>query len=502
MALLPRPDTRRLGVVDIGSNTVRMVVYDAPDGMPIPMFNEKAQCELGRHLAETGRLNPEGVKMAQITLARFVGLAEAMGLAELDFVATAAVRDADDGHDFVHAVEHELGITVNVVSGEEEARLAAQGVLHGLPHADGLLGDLGGGSLDLVVLNNGEYGEQASLPSGHLRLSEMAGGNLKLALKEMDRELATLPWIADAKGRTFFAVGGSWRNIGRVLIESTDYPLHVIDNFVVPRKQAVATLRAMVAMDPVQLETLSGASRRRSATLPFAAVAMLRVLEKARPRSVQFSGFGMREGQMLKSLDGDRRRSDPLISGCTALWQRTGRFSMRGEEMLDWSRPLFPEETRAERRLRLAACLLSDLGWVEHPDYRARHAFHRILRIPFAGMTHSDRVFLAIALIVRYDGTTSDELVTPVLPLVNPFQVERATGIGLALRLAHTISGSAPGILARTSLAREAGRLVLNLPDDRIFVGEAIERRFRDLARHLGLEAAVVTGEADGGAAA
>jgi len=491
MNLEHRPDARRLGVVDIGSNTVRMVVYDAPDGMPIPMFNEKAQCKLGRSLAETGRLNPEGVKMAQITLARFVGLAKAMGLAELDFVATAAVRDADDGPDFVRQVEHDLEVTINVISGDEEARLAAQGVLHGQPHADGLLGDMGGGSLDLVALNNGEYGEHASLPTGHLRLSEMAGGNLKRAIKVMDKEIEDLPWVEECKGRTFFAVGGSWRNIARVLIESTDYPLHVIDNFVVPRKQAVTLLREIIEMSWDKLEQLSGASRRRSATLPFAAVAMLRVLETARPRNVQFSGFGMREGQMLKSLDGERRRVDPLLAGCSALWSRTGRFSIRGEEMLDWTRPLFPEETRAERRLRRAACLLSDLGWVEHPDYRARHAFHRILRIPFAGMTHSDRVFLALALNVRYDGEADDELVTPVLALLNPFQVERATAIGLALRLAHTISGSAPRVLSRTSLSLEPGRLTLHLPQDKIFVGEAIDRRFRALTRHLGLDAEV-----------
>ncbi|MCW5699865.1 MAG: Ppx/GppA family phosphatase [Rhodospirillales bacterium] len=484
----PAPTTPgRVGVVDIGSNTVRLVVYDTPTRLPIPIFNEKAQCALGADMGKTGRLNEKGATVALATLARFARLVQAMGVARLEIVATAAVRDASDGTDFAAEAERVCGEPVHVLSGAEEARLAAVGLLNGVPSADGVLGDLGGGSLDLVGLDDGQIGTFATLSLGHLRLKDDSGGDRTEARRLVDAGLKKIDWLDGIQGRSFYAVGGSWRALARILIEQTHHPLHVLDNFTIGFFDALRLTNLIGGLGQETLEQLSGITSRRVETLPYAAIALSAIIEAARPAKVVFSGFGMREGQMLELLPPDLRHQDPLISACETHAERTGRFAMHGQEILDWMSPLFADETEAQRRLRLAACLLSDIGWSEHPDYRALHAFERVLRIPYAGLTHDGRGLLAVAVFVRYKGNSDDPLVTSIHDFLDDDGFTRARTIGLALRLAHTLSGGAPGFLSLSPLEVGKERLTLAVPDP-VFLSEAVERRFNALARHLGLK--------------
>jgi exopolyphosphatase/guanosine-5'-triphosphate,3'-diphosphate pyrophosphatase len=479
----------RVGVVDIGSNTVRLVVYDAPTRLPIPIFNEKAQCALGSGMAKTGKLNPKGVAEALRSLARFVQLARAMDVTRLEMVATAAVRDASDGAEFVDLVERTCGTPVHVLSGAEEARLAAVGLLNSAPDADGVLGDLGGGSLDLVSLEKGKIGTFATLPLGHLRLFEASGGDRAKARKILSDALAQVPWLADTGGRTLYAVGGSWRALARIFIEQTHHPLHVVDNFEIGFFDALRLADLIAGLSRNTVEGLSGIAHRRIDTLPSAAMALSALIEVARPAQVAFSAFGMREGQMLEMLPPELRGQDPLISACESQAERTGRFAIHGEEILDWMSPLFPDETAAQRRLRLATCLLSDIGWSEHPDYRALHSYHRVLRIPYPELTHPDRAEMALGVLVRYNGDPDDRMVAPHRNLLDEQRLSRARVIGLALRLAHTLSGGAPGLLPQTRLKFKNGRLILDVPEDRaVFVSEAVERRFKNLSRSMDLK--------------
>lgn len=476
----------RVGVVDIGSNTVRLVVYDTPSRLPIPIFNEKAQCALAANMGKTGRLSEKGVVAALATLARFARLGDAMGVAHLEIVATAAVRDARDGPAFVREAETVCGQGVHVLSGAEEARLAAVGLMNGVPDADGVLGDLGGGSLDLVGLDHGRIGAFATLSLGHLRLLEESGGDRTAARRLVDDGLKKADWLATVSGRSLYAVGGSWRAIARILIEQKNHPLHVVDNYTIGFLDALRLANLIGELSNGALEQASGIGRKRIESLPYAAIALAALLEATRPAQVVFSGFGMREGQMLELLPPDLRTQDPLISACETHAERTGRFAMHGEEILHWMSPLFNGERAADRRLRLAACLLSDIGWSEHPDYRAQHAFARVLRIPYPGLRHEDRVLLATAMLVRYKGDLDDPLVTSVRGLLDDNGSARARTIGLALRLAHTVSGGAPGLLPQCPLAMSNDHLSLSLPDP-VFLSEAVERRLASLARHLGL---------------
>jgi len=301
--------------------------------------------------------------------------------------------------------------------------------------------------------------------------------------------LKKLPWIKNAKGRTLYAIGGSWRSLARIFIDQTGHPLHVVDNFTLRRDEALRLSNIVALSSRGSMKRISSIPRRRMKTLPAASMVLEALIRAAEPEYLTFSGFGMREGQLLEMLPDTLRQQDPLIDACKSFSERIGRFALRGNEILEWMTPLFEEEQNGEQRLRLAACLLSDIGWNEHPDYRAEHSFHRVLRIPFAGLTHTNRVLLAEAVYVRYNGDPDSKLVSPVRSLLDPGQQAWVNVVGLALRLAHTLSGSAPGLLAQTRLKVGEKKLTLKVPvDGDVFVSETVERRLKTLARSVGLK--------------
>ncbi|GAA0581609.1 Ppx/GppA family phosphatase [Caenispirillum bisanense] len=485
---------RPVGIVDIGSNSVRLVVYDGLTRTPVPLFNEKAVCALGAGLEQSGRLNPDGVAMALGSVERFIHLARAMEVQQLDVLATAAARAAADGPEFIRDLEARCGIRVRLLSGEEEARNAALGVLCAVPDADGMVADLGGGSLELVVVESHRCGDFASMPLGVLRLQDQSGGDRARAVEIIDRHLAALPWLGQGRGRSLYAVGGAWRTIARILIEQMNYPLHVLDNFTLGADHALALLDLMSRQSRKSLEKIPGVSKRRLQTLPVAAVILERLVQTVQPSQLVFSVYGMREGQFFQSLPEAVREEDPLISACADLALAAGRFTEHARELMDWMSPLFPQEPAALQRLRLAACLLGDIFWSEHPDYRAEQGLLKVLRLPFMGLSHTDRAGLALAVFYRYTSAEEHPMAVQARQLLDEDRVKRVRVIGNALRLGHTLSGGAPGLLARTRLKLMPGRLVLEVPaGDPLYSGDASARRFEKLAAVLGLtEAAIV----------
>ncbi|MCW8971353.1 MAG: Ppx/GppA family phosphatase, partial [Rhodospirillales bacterium] len=334
----------RVAVIDIGSNTVRLVVFDGPARVPIPMFNEKVACGLGRGLDRTGRLSQQGIAAAKGTLIRFKRLTEVMGLSRVDLLATAAVREASDGAEFAAWVGELFGIPVQILPGADEAKLSALGILCGFPRAHGLVGDLGGGSLDFVRLNQGVFGEVATLPLGHLRTHEHSGGRRDRARKYITKQLETLDWISKLSGETLYAVGGSWRSVARIFIEQGNYPLHILDSYTISSKQAEGTLDLISGLSRTSLESIKGLPKRRLGTLPMAALVMREVLRVAKPRQIVFCSYGMREGQFLKNLPGNLQTEDPLIASCERVSEKGSRFASRGYELFDWLSPLFAIE--------------------------------------------------------------------------------------------------------------------------------------------------------------
>jgi exopolyphosphatase / guanosine-5'-triphosphate,3'-diphosphate pyrophosphatase len=477
----------RIAVVDIGSNSIRLVVFDRLARSPQLLFNEKVLCGLGRGLDADGRLNEAGVESALVNLGRFVRLAKAMGVDRLDMLATAAVRDAANGAEFAATVRKRCGVPVRILSGAEEARYSALGVVSGVAGAHGLMGDLGGGSVELVRLAGGTLGEHVTLPLGPLRVGEEAVADRDVARAMIDQHLDGVPWLADLRGGSFYAVGGAWRSLARIHMEQTGHPLHIIQQYRIEREQAEGLLRVMSRLGRRSLAAFAGLPRRRVDTLPFAALLLERLLRRARPESIVFSALGLREGYVFSQLPAALRREDPLLAAARDMADLDGRFGPMGATLEEWSRPLFPGESAPERRLRHAICLLSDIAWRDHPDYRAQQAFSRILRLPIGGVDHAERVFAAAAVAARYAGNLEPISMEPVLRLIDEPRLAQALVLGLALRLAYSLSGATRRLLRETSLRLAGDRLTLVLPKNgAAMYGEAVDRRLEALGRAIG----------------
>jgi exopolyphosphatase / guanosine-5'-triphosphate,3'-diphosphate pyrophosphatase len=484
-----RARDERVAVVDIGSNSIRLVVFDGLKRSPAIVYNEKVLCGLGRGLQSSGRLSTEGVELAVPNLVRFTALAQAMGVGRIDLIATAAVREAEDGTAFREAVEKQCGHPIRVLTGEEEAELAALGVIAGNPLADGIMGDLGGGSLELVEVAGGKLGRSTTVPLGPLRLMERCGDDRRAARNLIDKTFTKLGWLGEGKGRNFYPVGGAWRNMARLHIEQSKHPLHAIHGYTISQAEGVKLARLVGRLGKSSLAGIQNVSRRRRETLPFAALVLGRLLRQMQCSQVTFSTFGLREGYLFNQLPEETKALDPLQSVAEEIAEREGRFGDLGESLLAWCDGLFPDETAEERRLRLAACHLSDLAWREHPDFRGIQALRRILHHPFVGIDHPGRAFIAYTVFLRYGESPDSKQAAPAIGLLSERWRAKAILLGSALRLSYRVSAATRWVLDHSSVNVVDGVLELRLPNDgSVPDGEAVQRRLKALAQAGGFE--------------
>lgn len=486
---------QRVGVLDIGSNSVRLVVYDHAGRSPIPVFNEKALCGLGRGLAETGNLPVEGMASALVNIDRFGQIARAMRVRHLDVVATSAVRDASNGPGFVAELERRIGHPVDVISGDEEARLSALGVLSGFPEADGVVGDLGGGSLELIDVSERRLGAHATMPLGPLRIGEAAPGQRRGLIAAIDRHLDTADWLPRMQGRTLYAVGGAWRSIARAHMVRAAYPIEVIHGYTVECGALGAYLDSLTHVSKKAMRSVPGVSRRRGDSIPTAALVLQRVLLRGRPARVVFSAFGLREGCLYDRLTEAERAMDPLLMAAEEIARETNRFAPHADTVYAWLGPLFPTLADRDARLIRALCMLSDVAWSEHPSYRGEHAFLRVLRLPVAGLDHADRVFLAYGILVRYVGHADLPAAKAVEALLDPARRALAIQVGHALRLGLTLSGGATNLLRKTRLIKQAeGDYALMLTGEALsLLGDVVDRRMSALSSAIGVPITVAS---------
>jgi exopolyphosphatase/guanosine-5'-triphosphate,3'-diphosphate pyrophosphatase len=484
-------DQLRSAVVDLGSNSVRLVVFEGRGRNPAAIFNEKAVLRLGRGLDRTGRLNEEGVEQALMVLRRYHAVATAMHADPFEILATAAVRDATNGPAFVTAVETALpGMRVTILTGEQEAAYSAGGLLCGIPNADGILADIGGGSLEVVQLLRGQVGRARTLKLGVLRLSDRAGGDPIRARAIAEEALETVPWLNEGIGRDLYLVGGAWRALARIHMEQTGYPLQIVHHYTLEREEARDLAGVIGSANRRTLERLPGVSRRRVDDMPFAAVVLRRLLRATGARRVVFSANGLREGWFSQRVAPEARGELPLRAAGREMAARYGRSPALPPMLMDWTAPLFSDEEPEAARLREAACWMSDIGSLDHPEYRAQQSFYRVLRQPGIALDHHARAFLALTLALRYEAEPDMGFLDVARQLLSFASLRRAEILGTALRLAYTLSGGTPELLVCTALARENGQLVLKLQAGTgVFAGESVTRRLERLGEAVGLEA-------------
>lgn len=484
----PHPRDGQHAVIDVGSNSVRLVVFDRVGRVPIVAFNEKTLCGLGRGLSATGQLDPEGVDRALATLQRFARLIDVMATGSMDVVATAAVREAADGNAFVERVARECGLNVRVLSGREEAELSALGVIAGIPGADGLIGDLGGGSLELIGADAGAIGPCGTLPLGPLRLDTGRAAPSRRKIKQIVREtLGALNWLDQVHGKTLFAVGGSWRAIARLHMAQTDYPIRVVNRYAISLSEIQSLLSVISRQSRESLARIEGIPRRRLDSLPTAASIMSQLLSMCRPKQIVFCGYGLREGLVHARLDDEERRLNPLIVSCRQVAEQLSRKPGNGEHVAEFVAPLFPDASPRFSELCRAAAILGDIGWRQHPDYRAEQAFHEVLRMPGLAADHDERAFLALAVLHRYRPKKAFDPSAAVRHLIGTDRLEQARVLGLAIRLAEKITAGIHSELERYRLELDDQTLGLRFPNlDLALVGTEIELHLKALAQALG----------------
>ena len=484
-------DLTRVGVVDIGSNSVRLVVFDGAGRSPAYFYNEKIMCGLGIGMSETNCLNPQGRVRAVSALKRFQALAEGMGITPLSAVATAAVREAKDGPGFCQQVERETGLKIWVIDGKQEARLAAQGVLLGWPGSYGLVCDMGGSSMELAEISDGKVGRRQSSDLGPLKLQSITGGK-KARHDHIKTTVLTLKAQMGPQQNRLFLVGGSWRALARIDMERRNYPLHVPHEYRMSIRGIYDTIKLLEASNPEQLRRTCHISANRMALLPIACDVLRRLLKTFTPKDIAISSYGLREGLLFAQMPKKLRKRDPLIEACYFAEAKDARFPGFGKRLYRFILPLFRDFSEAKRRLVKAACLLHDVSWRANPDFRAEICFDNATRSNLGGLKHAERVFLGFALMQRYrrhnDGSQFSEMKT----LLTAEELGQAKILGKAIRfgaMLWTSDKEMPGSLRWKPKTRLL-ELHLSGPTVPLF-GEVAQVRFAALSAALNAEPSI-----------
>jgi exopolyphosphatase/guanosine-5'-triphosphate,3'-diphosphate pyrophosphatase len=488
-----------VAVIDIGSNSVRLVVYEGLTRSPTPIFNEKVLAGLGREVQSTGLLAEDAVDKALAALKRFRALSKCMGVTRRLAIATAACRDGKNGKSFIAQAERLCGTRIDVISGKREAELSALGVVSGFHRPDGIVGDLGGGSLELTDVHSQRIAPGVTLPLGGLALQDVSSKQLKKAEKVVRKALSGAKLLKGGAGRTFYAIGGTWRALARLHMWQTGYPLHVTHGYVIPADEARDFAGLVHRVKPETLSQIEVVDDERRPLLAYAGLVLEHLVDIARPKEVVISALGVREGLLYSLLNAKERHKDPLLDAANELNILRSRDPAHGEELVAWTDRFMAssglDESADERRLRHAACLVADIGWRAHPDYRGEQSLNIIANATFVAVDHPGRVFIALAVFFRHVGLADEELSPRLRELASTRVLDRARVLGAALRVAYLISASTTGILPKTPLVVEHGRLVLRFKNGlKDLAGERVFNRLRQLARLIGRDPLMETG--------
>jgi len=480
-----------IGVIDIGSNSVRLVVYEGLVRSPTVLFNEKIMCGLGQGLSKSGLLDKMAVEITLRTLARFSSLCHQLQVVQLHVLATAAAREAKNGADFIASAQAILGQKIQLLSGEEEAAYSAYGILSAFYRPHGLVGDFGGGSLELIRLDAAKIDSAISLPLGGLRLRDMARGNVKEAHKIAYHHLSRTDLMGTAGVQNFYAVGGTWRNLAKLHMAHRKYPLPIMHHYQPDITQLWAFLRRIAKGNLDNLRSIETISKNRRQLLPYGAAVLGEIIRLLQPKQVIFSGAGMREGYLYASLPEHIRSEDPLLAGAQAMSTLRARSPNHAHELIEWSAHAFEalglEENEEEKRLREATCYLSDIAWRINPDYRGRDAADQIAFGDYNGLDHQGRCFAALALFFRNQGLFDETQAPTFITLIDAHTRYRARVLAAVMRISNLFCASTPGILPQLKWRKNREGIALEVPTScHALIAERTIGRLQHLAKLTG----------------
>lgn len=486
---------QNVAVIDIGSNSVRLVIYDSLQRVQIPLFNEKILCGLAEGMEIKGLLSKTGVQQAKASFARFMHLCKLMEISHIFSFATSAVRDASDGKEFVNYLQKTHNVKIDVISGQEEAKYASLGAISTLNNANGIIGDLGGGSLELASVKNKEYKNCDSLPLGPLRVNGDKNLSRSELIEYIDYQLSKTFLNQIPPEQNFYPIGGAFRTLAKIHMDKKKYPLKVIHNYKASASSFVNTLEVISRMQALEFKKVEGVSSiKRAKHLPYAALISSRIINYAKIKNVIFCAYGVREGILYDKLQKNIKKSDPLICESIKISQRGTQSENYAQTLYQWLLPLFRNIKPEHERLVLAVCYLSDISCFENAGYRGELAYKRVLDSSLVGISHKQRMFMAVALYQRYNYSLKNLNLKKMKSLINEKSLERAQKLGLIIRLARSLSSSCEHVLDKTTINIKSKKLILKI--DRQYsnlVGEAQEKRLRQLANFLHVEFEVKT---------
>lgn len=480
-----------VAVVDIGSNSVRQVIYEGLTRSPAVLFNEKVLCGLGKGVATTGKLDEGAMECALSALRRFRALGRQARVGETHVLATAASRDASNGAEFIERVEKAIGAPVKVLTGQMEAQFSAYGIKAGFHLPDGIVGDMGGGSLELVGVN-GVIEGGVTLPLGGLRLAEVSGNSIEnaRAIARAALKKAEVKW--PGKGRTFYAVGGTWRSLAKLHIANSDYVLNAVHDYEVDAAPLMEFCTQVSTRPIEEIKGIDVVSRNRRSLLPYGALVMLETLKAIKAERVAMSSMGVREGYLFAMLPAEEQAKDSLLEAAWDLSILRARSPQHSRELAQWSGEAFAvlgvDETPEEARFRIAACYLADIAWRSHPDFRAQQSLSIISNAGFVGISHEGRAYLALANYHRYQGLGAKVEEPGIARLAGPRVLARARLLAAIFRVLYLYSASQPGAIPQLRLVRTGPdgyelRVPAEIAD---LCGERPNERLAQLAKETG----------------
>jgi exopolyphosphatase/guanosine-5'-triphosphate,3'-diphosphate pyrophosphatase len=481
----------RLGVIDIGSNSVRLVIFDGAVRSPAYFYNEKVLCALGDNLGPNGELNNINKQRALSAIKRFVMLAQSMN-SNLRAIATAAIRNAPNGQDFCLKIHKETGLKVVIATGEEEARLSAEGVLLGWPESNGIVCDLGGASMELAEISNGEVGVAISSPLGPLILDHVHSDPIEKR-SYIRAKLIELRKVLRKKYKSIYLVGGSWRTIARMQMEISDYPLKVLHEYQISIEDAKKTTDWIRNSSIEKMSAVYPSSKARLKLLSTSAIILEELIESFQPKNIAMSSYGIREGLLYGSMEAKLKNLDPLLEACQHMENSAARIPGFGLVLFSFIKPIFDQDDLKIIRLVKAACLLHDVTWRAHPDYRAEVCFDNATRANLGGLDHSGRIFLAFALLYRYKSLRNKSYFKDFLLILKKNDLMLAKTLGKAMRFGAMLSGSTNNTMGELKLFKDKNVLQITISkNNKDLFGEVVQLRFSNLAESLGCKASLV----------
>lgn len=470
-----------VAVIDIGSNSIRIVIYNGINVNPLKILNEKVFCGLAKGMNKTKYLNKEGIEKAYAALERFTFLSQIHKVKSLFVFATSAVRDAIDGPSFIEEINKKYNINIDVLSPKKEAEYATYGIISSMFNPQGMVADLGGGSVEFISVENKSLKNIYSFPIGALRSS-----NCKDKNQLIEDTLSSFPVNKILKGYNLYAVGGAFRNLAKMYIKQQEYPLKIIHNYKISADDFYPFLDKISKLPKSVLQNnFPDISKKRIEVLPYAALMIKKIISKGEPENIIFSTHGVREGFIYSKLDEKQKSLDPLIVKCEDLAELVYIDNKYAYELLDWILNIFLEKTTVEKRILLAICMLSDVARGDMRSYRADLIYNKITDTNFISVNHKERVFIAKTLFFRYKGSLN-KIKDECKLLLTPEEIMFSYRLGLSIRLANSLSNCCTNILKHTPVSVKNEELVLKFSKKyKLITGDIVEKRLNDLAETI-----------------